>query len=173
MKKWGPAVFLFLLVIPVVMALSAADQPPPGSPPAGGLLHGDTSVPDDVLIKQYGDKIPAEIMMNDLTKKMPPVKFPHQLHVDKKTARCGNCHHKEVKNIQHCSKCHTEKPDDPKASKYDKAHHDLCVACHKTKQKPGPTPAPGETQKMVGPPIKCNNCHKKENLPPPKPAEAK
>ncbi|HUT53379.1 MAG TPA: cytochrome c3 family protein [bacterium] len=122
----------------------------------GFVLHGDTSVPDENLIKQYQDKIPETLMLNKLAKKLPPVPYNHKQHVDLKTAHCGNCHHEDVKNIKPCWECHNEKPADPKSPEYLKAYHGLCVECHKAvKSKKGL----GDGDKP--PDKKCYDCHLK------------
>jgi len=75
-----------------------------------------------------------------------------------KTAHCGNCHHKDVKDIKPCSECHTLTPSDPKSPPYLKAYHGLCVECHKAvKAKKGL----GDGDKP--PDKKCYDCHIKNN----------
>ena len=116
------------------------------------ILHGDTSIPEEELIKLYGDKIPEEVFLKSYCKKMAPVLFHHKEHVDRKMVHCSNCHHKEPKEIKPCSQCHVPAPEDKEVPKYNKAHHELCRACHKAHREGG-----------QGPPVKCLDCHKKEN----------
>lgn len=176
MKKMERALLILLSTIPVLVlcyrvnpgsTTSLGEAQTPRSDygdsvqaPFLAAIHGDTSIPDDVLLKKYGNKVPIEIMLAALAKKMPPVLYRHKLHLDKKVARCGNCHHVNPNDIKPCATCHTAAPPDPKIPKYDKAYHDLCVGCHKTRQT---TNGQGQTS---GPPIKCNDCHKKENKKP-------
>lgn|GEM_PF-4783761 len=117
-----------------------------------GLLHGDTSVSDEELKKLYGDKMPEEIMLMALSRKLPPVLFPHEKHVEMGLAHCGNCHHKDPKDVKGCYTCHLHEPEEEKTPNYQNAHHGLCHPCHKARNK-------GEEV----PPVKCLNCHKKEN----------
>ncbi len=151
-------VILLLLIVGPALAAAvsgrgqAASSSPAAIGLASGIVHGDTSVPDEKLIEQYGDKMPDVVFLKRLCKKMEPVEFHHKAHVERKVARCGNCHHKNPTDIKPCGECHVEAPEDPKAPKYQKAHHDLCHPCHK-EHKTGDG----------GPPIKCVECHKKGN----------
>jgi hypothetical protein len=166
-KKFNKAGML--LLAPLVLALGAAfDGRGNGAPSGteaprmvryadGFVLHGDTSIPDAKLINQYKDKMPGTITLNKLAQKLPPVPYNHKQHVDLKTAHCGNCHHKDVKDIKPCSDCHTETPSDPKAPPYLKAYHGQCVECHKALK----------AQKGLGdgdkpPDKKCYDCHVKK-----------
>ncbi len=117
-----------------------------------GLLHGDTSVSEEDLKRIYGEKMPGEIMLMALSRKLPPVLFPHKKHVEMGLAHCGNCHHQNPENVKGCYTCHPHEPEEEKTPDYRNAHHGLCHPCHKARNK-------GEEV----PPVKCLNCHKKEN----------
>lgn len=170
MGKKGRTWILLLLMGPALLVLSGAGAYSRGSgmaaPAAGdaiGLadggfaLHGDTSVPDQELLKLYGDKVPVEVMMDDLIKKIPGTPFPHKKHVDRGLAHCGNCHHKNPRDIKPCHECHNDKPEDPKAPNYLKAHHDLCIECHKAVKA-----AEGLSDADPPPDKKCYDCHVKK-----------
>jgi predicted Zn-ribbon and HTH transcriptional regulator len=147
-----------LSLAPLVLALAVLADTAPGTVGSGDgfILHGDTSIPDAKLIEQYKDKIPDTILLDHLRKKLQGVTYNHKKHVEMKMARCGNCHHKDIKDIKPCWQCHTAKPEDPKSPEYMKAYHGLCVECHKA----------FKAQKGLGdgdkpPDKKCHDCHPK------------
>ncbi len=158
--KYGKAMMTLLAASALVVAFSAAliGSAGPGKNAdlgrggPNGLLHGDTSVPDEELIKLYGDKMPEEVFLKTNCKKMAPPLFKHKEHVDRKIARCGACHHKKPTEIKSCAECHVLEPEEKEVLKYKDAHHGLCRKCHKARRKG-----------REGPPVKCTQCHKKEN----------
>jgi hypothetical protein len=169
MRSIKSGAVLLLIMAPLIIALGSSGS---GAEKGGykeGIIHGDTSAPDDELLKQYGDKVPDRPIINEFTKKLGGSFFPHKEHVDAKRARCGNCHHKNPREIKFCWECHHEKePEDPKAPKYLKAYHDLCLGCHKAIKKEkalGPVDPP--------PTKKCYDCHFKKGAPGSKQAEKK
>ena len=156
MEKSGLKQCLFALM--VVVAAGAAgfsgtrgtvaldDQKPP-------VLNGDTSIPDEELVKLYGDRVPSEVLLMAHSDKLPPVLFRHEKHVGMKLARCANCHHADPKDIKQCSACHTPKPEDEKVKKYREAYKGLCLPCHQAKNAGGEVPpvkrGPGKTIFLV------------------------
>ncbi len=79
--------------------------------------------------------------------KMPPVTFPHSVHVEKHKIECATCHHKDAQDPKACTNCHGK---DPKAPAAKDAFHTRCQGCHKE-----------QAAKGVKAPTKCNECHKK------------
>ena len=148
------ALVLYLLLALVLFTVYSADVEGSGQGSAkdGILLHGDTSVPDQELLKEYGEKVPDDVYLMALCEKMAPVHFLHDKHVKSGLARCGNCHHKDPKDIKTCSECHPYKPKDKENVKYQDAHHKLCHTCHKAMKKG-----------KQGPPTKCVKCHLRVN----------
>jgi tetratricopeptide (TPR) repeat protein len=80
-----------------------------------GIIHGDTSVSDEELLQLYADKVPVELFLQAYCKKMAPVLFHHKEHVDRKVARCANCHHLKPKEQMKCDECHSLAPVEEKA----------------------------------------------------------
>ncbi len=81
--------------------------------------------------------------------KMPPVVFPHAVHVEKQKIECVTCHHKDAQNPKACTTCHGKEAKGSQPSARD-AFHGKCQTCHKEMMAKG-----------MKPPTKCTECHKK------------
>lgn len=139
--------------------VETAAAPEPEKEPA----EEPVSVPEGVIL-----------MNNPKYKKhtKPIVQFTHQIHIDKYTKSCGECHHDDQGQpldlqpddpVDSCIACHKETKAKkgeklPKAEKIKKYHKDAlhanCISCHKAynieKGDPkGKKPAPSS----------CKSCH--------------
>ena len=92
MRSIKSGAVVLLIMVPLIIALANAGAADGGC--KDGVIHGDTSTPDEELLKQYGDKVPDRPIINEFTKKLGGSFFSHKEHVDAKRARCDNCHHK-------------------------------------------------------------------------------
>jgi hypothetical protein len=82
--------------------------------------------------------------------KMPPVTFPHEIHVNTVKVACATCHHKDAQNPKACTTCHGAKEVKGGAPTAKDAFHTRCLGCHKE-----------SAAKGMKAPTKCNECHKK------------
>ena len=151
LKKTNKKAVLLSLLLPVLLVVCGtlfgahADE-------SSGVQHGDTSIPDEEIIKIHGDKIPEGVYLFALCNKMAPVYFSHKKHAELEDTHCAICHHKEPRAIKKCSECHVYKPEKKEDVKYQNAFHKQCHACHKSLRKG-----------KEGPPVKCIECHLKKN----------
>ena len=102
----------------------------------------------------------------------PIVRFTHQVHIDKYSKSCGECHHddkgapleiKQGDNVTDCIECHKgtktvkgEKLKRPeKIMKYHKeALHANCIDCHKANNI-----EKGDPKGKSPAPVSCKKCH--------------
>ncbi len=101
-------------------------------------------------IAQAAEAPKAPVVIKVDGAKMPPVTFPHAVHVDKVKVACAKCHHKDADNPKACKTCHDLKEVKNGAPKIQDAFHKLCQTCHKE-----------QVEKGAKAPTKCNECHKK------------
>ncbi|RLE45507.1 cytochrome C [Candidatus Woesearchaeota archaeon] len=95
--------------------------------------------------------------------KKAAVMSPHEKHVSRYEAGCGECHHdntgKRLDNtvtddaVQGCASCHPVPENEGEKDKFKKAMHNNCKGCHRKHNKETDT-------KDV--PVTCSKCHIKE-----------
>ena len=92
---------------------------------------------------------PETYVIERLSRKRLPVKFPHANHA-KMVDNCDACHHESPeKEIPTCYACHGASTDFNKKSKLQLvgAYHRMCIGCHRS---------------MGDGPITCNKCHEEK-----------
>ncbi len=115
MKKWtliSATLFVATLVLASVGIQTAADPP------------------EEIIIKSEGYE----------SRRMGPVSFPHQRHIEDYGLDCRECHHvfKDGTNVWQagdpvtkCAECHNPLKREGKVMRLPNAHHVNCKGCHK------------------------------------------